>query len=62
MKLIYRKTLKLASISKARPNSLLLRIPSTIRDMMNFKPNEEVTIDVLEEKDCRTIRIYKNRE
>lgn len=62
MKLVYRTTKKLASISKARPNSLLLRIPSTIRDIMDFQPNEEVTIDVLEEKDCRTIRIYKKRE
>lgn len=53
------KDVKLLKVSKARPKSLVLRIPAIIRDLLELNTGDTVTLDVIEEQDCRYIKIYK---
>lgn len=62
MATIYKTENKLRPRSKDRQKSLHLLIPAIIRDLMEFKANEEVTLEILDEQDGRTLKIYKKRE
>lgn len=46
MTLILKMPLKLKKVSKARPKSLILRIPATVREIMEFKADETINIKV----------------
>ena len=48
--------------SPSRPKSLHLLIPATVRDIMGFTKDDQIIMDVLDEKGCRTLKIYKKPE
>ena len=62
MTLLTRIEHKIRSRSKDRPKSLHILIPATIRDTMDFKVDDQIIMDVLEEQDCRILKIYKKPE
>lgn len=48
---------KIKAVSKARPKSLILRIPSNLRDAMEFKDGTPVKLELLVENNERYIKI-----
>ena len=59
MTLIKRLETAVKKRSNARPKSLVLHIPATVRDIMEWEHNTPVTMDVCVENDCRILKIYK---
>ena len=44
--------------SNARPKSLVLYIPATVRDVMGWEHDTPVVMDICVENDCRILKIY----
>jgi antitoxin component of MazEF toxin-antitoxin module len=59
MTLITRITKKIQKKSNARPKSLVLYIPASIRDIMELQDGTNVNVDVILENEERYIKITK---
>ena len=59
-KILMSKDKKLNKVSKDRPSSLLVRIPSSIRDIMKLKEKDTVRLDLMvNDQQQIYIKMYK---
>ena len=58
MEILYNTINKIRKVSNRRPTALILPIPATIRDVMNFDHGTSVKWELCVEDDCRFVKIY----
>ena len=59
MDLQLRLETKINSQSKARPQSLVLRMPAKVRDILELQPNDKIILDVYQENEKKYLKLYK---
>jgi hypothetical protein len=62
MEKLYETKNKVRKVSNKRPTALILPIPATIRDVMNFEHGSEVKWELCVENDCRIVKIYNAKD
>jgi len=56
---ILQKDIQLKYVSKSRPKSLILRIPASIRDILELKYDDTVTLEACMDENQKYLKVYK---
>ena len=56
---IYETTTKVSTVAKNRPKSLRIAIPTTIRELMNITPEDDVLWEIYQENGNKYAKLSK---
>ncbi|WP_292474250.1 hypothetical protein [Methanosphaera sp.] len=56
---IFETTTKVSPVAKNRPKSLRIAIPTTIRELMDITPQDEIIWEIYQENGKKYAKLYK---